>query len=172
MDFVLAIIAIHGILGTFDTLWNHEYLARLPKSPAAKTELLIHALRALLYGLTFIALGLFELHGAFAWLLIVILAAEVLLTLWDFVEEDRSRKLPSVERITHTVMAMTGGAFLAYLLPILYTWSTYQTTLKYVDRDFYGPLLVFFGCGAMVWSVKDLLAHFRMKSRVSQEQTV
>lgn len=162
MEAALIIITIHGLLGTFDTLWNHEYLARLPKTQSAKVELLIHSYRAFLYGVTFIAIGVVQLNGLFAWLLFFVLVAEIFLTFWDFLEEDRSRKLPSVERITHTIMGMTGGAFLAYLFPVLYEWSNITTSLVVVNRGFYSIILPFFGLGALVWSFKDYLAHRKL----------
>ena len=162
MEYVLIIITIHGGLGVFDTLWNHEYLARLPQTLTAKKELKIHSYRAFLYGLTFIVIGLFEFNGIYAWLFFLVLIIEIFLTFWDFLEEDKSRKLPGIERITHTIMGMTGGAFLAYFLPELYGWSENETSIIRVDRGVYSFLLPFFGFGAFFWSVKDYLSQYKM----------
>ena len=65
----------------------------------------------------FLTLGLFELHGFWAMLVIAVLAAEVVITLIDFVEEDVSRKLPASERVTHTLLAINYGAILALARP-------------------------------------------------------
>src|SRR5260221_3621885 len=54
------------------------------------------------------ALGLFELKGFSAMLVISVLAAEVVITLTDFVEEDLSRKLPASERVMLSAYRETG----------------------------------------------------------------
>ncbi len=45
------------------------------------------------------------------------------ITLWDFVEEDRVRALPSSERVTHTLLTLNYGALLAMLAPVLIGWA-------------------------------------------------
>jgi hypothetical protein len=47
--------------------------------------------------------------------LLAVFAIEIVLTLWDFVVEDGSRLLPPTERVTHTVLAINAGAFIALL---------------------------------------------------------
>lgn len=165
MEIVLFIITVHGLLGTFDTLWNHEYTAKLPKTESAKVELLIHSYRAFLYSLTFIAIGVLELHGIYAWGLLLILIAEVFLTFWDFIEEDKSRKLSGTERITHTIMGMTGGAFIAYIVPVLLEWSTKPSAILFTDRGVFTPTLIFFGCGALAWTIKDYSSYSAMANK-------
>ncbi len=39
--------------------------------------------------------------------------------MWDFVEEDRTRKLPASERVTHTLLTLNYGVILALLVPWL-----------------------------------------------------
>ena len=60
--------------------------------------------------LLFLILGWLEVHGLLAMAIIVVLVAEVVITLMDFVEEDMSRKLPASERINHTLLALNYGA--------------------------------------------------------------
>ncbi len=124
MTLVLALLLINAAIGAFDTLWYHEYKARLPANLAStKTELRLHAVRDGLY--VFI-------YGGFAWwkpsgwlvsIFVFVLLAELLVTLADFVVEDRDR--PNIggispgERVIHTIMAIVYGAMLASLLPIL-----------------------------------------------------
>ena len=62
--------------------------------------------------------------GFWAMLVIAVLAAEVVITLMDFVEEDLSRKLPASERVTHTLLAINYGAILALLVPVLVGWAS------------------------------------------------
>ena len=57
------------------------------------------------------------------------LAAEVVITLIDFVEEDMSRKLPASERVTHTLLALNYGAILALLVPVLVGWAAQPTAI-------------------------------------------
>ena len=78
----------------------------------------------MLYALLFLVLGWLEVHGILAMLIIAVLAAEIVITLMDFVEEDMSRKLPASERINHTLLAINYGAILVLLLPVLIGWAS------------------------------------------------
>ncbi len=108
----LQLMAAQGCLGAFDTLYHHELTEALPQKPGARLELGIHATRAIIYALLFIGLAYWEWHGLFAVALLGIFTVEIVLTLWDFVVEDRTRLLPATERVTHTVLAINGGAFI------------------------------------------------------------
>ena len=44
LDVALLVLVVHGALGAFDTLYCHEWQARLPKQPWAGPELGLHAL--------------------------------------------------------------------------------------------------------------------------------
>src|SRR5262245_5402513 len=109
------LIACQLAMGLFDVLYHHELTERLAWRPSQRHELMLHAARNLLYAVLFVALGWFEPHGAWAIAVIVVLAAEVVITLMDFVEEDVSRKLPATERVLHTLLALNYGAILAML---------------------------------------------------------
>jgi uncharacterized membrane protein len=65
----------------------------------------------------FATLGWSEPRGLFAMALIALMAGELLITLWDFVEEDRSRHLPATERVLHTLLTLNYGVILALLVP-------------------------------------------------------
>ena len=122
----LWLLAVQGAIGAFDTLYYHEWRARLPALDGARPELRLHAARALVYGVVFAALPRFEWRGAWGYALGALLAAEILITLRDFVVEDGVRApLGGVfagERVTHAVMAIIYGAMLANLLPSLDAW--------------------------------------------------
>ena len=113
----------------FDILYHHELTERLAWRRSQRRELVLHGVRNLIYAVLFLALGWFELHGAWAMLLIAVLAAEVVVTLMDFVEEDMSRKLPASERVTHTLLALNYGAILALLVPVLVGWAGEPTAI-------------------------------------------
>ena len=133
MKTALWLLAVQGAIGAFDTLYYHEWRARLPALHGARPELRLHALRALVYAVLFAALPRVEWRGAWAYVLGALLAAEIFITLRDFVVEDDVRApLGGVfagERTTHTVMAIIYGAMLANLLPALDAWRRAETAL-------------------------------------------
>jgi 4-hydroxybenzoate polyprenyltransferase len=87
----LQLMAVQGCLGAFDTLYHHELTEALPGRPSARRELSIHALRALIYSALFIGLAGWAFHGIWALVLLLVFVVEIVLTLWDFVVEDRTR---------------------------------------------------------------------------------
>jgi hypothetical protein len=124
---VLWLFFIQGILGAFDTLYYHEWRARLPSRGAASApELRLHALRDVIYAILFATLPWIAWQGLFVVFLGALLAAEIGLTLTDFVVEDRVRApLGGVypgERVTHAVMGILYGAALACLVPEMARW--------------------------------------------------
>ncbi len=133
MTTALWLLALQGAIGAFDTLYYHEWRARLPALEGARPELRLHAVRALIYGVVFAALPRFEWRGAWAYVLAALLAAEIVITLRDFVVEDGVRApLGGVfagERVTHALMAVVYGAMLANLLPALDAWRRAPTAL-------------------------------------------
>src|SRR5262249_7435546 len=95
------LIAVQLVLGLFDIVYHHEMMERLAWRTSQRRELKLHGARNLAYAVLFLGLGLFELKGVWAMLVIAVLAAEIIITLIDFVEEDLSRKLPARARHPH-----------------------------------------------------------------------
>src|SRR5262245_3000897 len=117
----LWLLALQGVIGAFDTIYYHEWKAKLPAlGKRAAKELRLHAVRDALYAFLFIGLALFEWRGGWAAVLVIILAAEIIFTLWDFVVEVAVRKplgdVYAGERVTHAVMGILYGAMLVFLL--------------------------------------------------------
>ena len=160
----LYFLLIQGALGAFDTLWYHEYKQQLPRNASAKTELRLHASRDFAYAIVFGSLGWVLWHGAWSWLFMGILLFEIGITLWDFVEEDMTRKLPAGERIMHTIMAIVYGAFLDYLIPEVLSWSRQDTALVVVNRGVLSWILSAFAAGVFLSGIRDVLASFVHKS--------
>lgn len=133
MRTALWLLALQGAMGAFDTVYYHEWRARLPALAGARPELRLHAARALVYAVLFALLPRVEWRGAWAYVLASLLAAEILITLRDFVVEDRVRApLGGVfagERVTHALMAIIYGAMLANLVPALASWGRRPTAL-------------------------------------------
>ena len=151
-------VLIQMLLGLIDTLFHHEGTERLAWRPSQRRELQLHGTRNLLYAILFAALGWFEPKGALATALIVLLAVELFITLWDFVEEDRTRKLPATERVLHTMLTLNYGVILAMLVPLLLGWAGQATALPRADHGWIGGLCAAAALGVSVSGLRDLAA--------------
>jgi uncharacterized protein (TIGR01777 family) len=145
-------------MGAFDTIWHHEGTERLAWRPGQRTELRLHGVRNLAYALLFLALGFTRPQGLWAAALMLLLAGEMIITLWDFVEEDRTRRLPASERITHTLLTLNYGALLALLLPWLWQGVGQATALVPADHGLAGWLCALAAAGVMGSGLRDLAA--------------
>lgn len=157
MEPLFVLITLQGLLGAFDTLYHHELTERLTWRPGAGRELRIHALRNLFYGVIFLSLGWVEWRGPLAWGFAAILVLEILLTLWDFVVEDRSRDLPASERVTHTLLALTYGAILVFLAPVVAGWAGQAGGFALVGHGLWSWLMSFFAAAVSFWTLRDFL---------------
>ncbi|MDH3404335.1 MAG: hypothetical protein OES32_13960 [Acidobacteriota bacterium] len=134
MRIALSLLALQGVIGAFDTLYYHEWRARLPaRGPRAAPELLLHAARDLFYGILFATLPWLAWRGSWTAALAAVIVAEIVLTLWDFIIEIAVRKdlgdVYAGERVTHAVMGILYGAMLATLVPTLIGWWQSPTAL-------------------------------------------
>ena len=128
MIVALWLLAVQGVLGAFDTVWYHEWRARLPwKGRPASRELALHAIRDFLYAIVFATLPRVEWRGAWSHVFVAILGAEIVITLTDFVIETYDRDVEAGERVTHAIMGICYGAMLAMLIPVLGRWSARPT---------------------------------------------
>lgn len=161
MTTLFLLLSVQALMGAFDNLWHHELQARLPQRAAARHELSLHAAREAIYGIVFIGLGWFEWRGAFAAVLAGLLAAEVVITLADFLEEDRTRALPPFERLLHTLLTISYGAFIALIAPVLWGWSQQPSALvltPHGTQAWVSWLFTLYGVGVLAWSVRNALA--------------
>ncbi|MFZ6713171.1 TIGR01777 family oxidoreductase [Undibacterium sp. TC9W] len=154
----LQLMAAQGLLGAFDTLYHHELTEALPQRASARKELGIHATRALIYSLLFIGLSAWAWHGAWAIVLLLVFAVEIVLTLWDFVIEDQTRLLPATERVTHTVLAINGGAFITLLILNTPEWFAANTQMQWQPQGWLSVFLALCGVGVGVSGIRDGLA--------------
>lgn len=158
----LQLMAMQGCLGAFDTLYHHEITEALPQRISAQVELSIHAVRALIYSVLFIGLSAWAWHGVWAWVLIFIFVIEIVLTLWDFVIEDQSRLLPATERVTHTVLAINGGAFIMLLLLNSQAWAVQASALVWQPQGGLSVFLALCGVGVGVSGLRDAFASWAL----------
>ena len=157
-----SLIAAQIAMGAFDTLYHHELTERLAWRTTQRRELKLHGVRNFFYVLLFLTFGWTEPHGAFAMLILAVLAIELVVTLMDFVEEDVSRKLPPSERITHTLLALNYGAILVLLVPLLVEWSAQPTTISPAYYGVWSILLTLVVPPVVVSGLHDLMAARRL----------
>lgn len=163
MDIAIWLLLVQASLGAFDTLYYHEYKLRLPHGDHTQTELRLHAARDFAYAVIISTLGFVTWHGVWTWVLAALLLAEIVITLWDFIEEDKVRKLPPGERAMHAVMGIVYGAFLAYLVPEMIGWSSHDTGFGAKYHGFPAWMLSVIAAGVFVSGVRDLLASLKKR---------
>lgn len=157
MQTLLMLFAIQGVFGAFDTLYHHELKERLPWRRTAATELKLHGIRNFIYSILFLSLGWLAWDGIFAWCFAYLLLVEVFITLWDFVVEDHTRKLPSTERVTHTILAINYGVILALLAPELWQWSMRPTGFTAMNWGILSWIMTLYAAGVFIWGWRDWL---------------
>lgn len=162
------VLIAQALMGAFDNLWHHEWQAHLPRNRGARKELLLHARREALYGALFLGLGWFAWHGWLASLVAAVLLTEIALTLADFLEEDRSRRLPPLERCLHAVLTVSFGLFVGLLAPVLWGWSRQPAALVSAYRGWTSWTFTVFAVAVWTWSVRNALA-VRKLSRTRRE---
>ena len=165
LPLVLDLIIAQALLGAFDTLYHHELRAALPQQPSAALELKIHAGRSFVYGLLFVGLAWLAWGGVWLLLLAAMLFTEVVLTLWDFLVEDRSRILPPAERVLHTIMALNGGAAFAFLCLFAPIWWRLPNRLQFTTHGWQTIVLSVFAVGVVASALRDGRAGSALRQR-------
>ena len=126
-----------------------------------RVELRLHASRDFAYAVIIGSLGFATWQGGLAWVLLGLLLAEICITLWDFVEEDKVRRLPAGERMMHAVMGIVYGAFLAFLIPQMSEWSRLASGFGSAYHGFPAWMLLGLASGVFASGVRDLIASAR-----------
>ncbi len=157
------LISVQIAMGAFDMLFHHELTERLAWRDSQRKELFLHGLRNGFYAILFIAFGTLQLQGFFAWLALAVLAAELVITLIDFVEEDQTRKLPWSERILHTLLALNYGALLVFLVPVLWEFTALPTALVPVHYGWWTVVMVLSAFAVAPFCVRDIAASKRLE---------
>lgn len=166
MRIALYLLTAVAFLGAFDTIYYHEFRAKLPAmGKSARSELQLHAGRDFVYAILFAGLPWFSWKGVYAAALAVLFLIEIILTLWDFVVEDWIRKplggVYSGERVMHAVMGIVYGAMLAYVVPALRVWWSEPTELAISPSVISATLrwiMTFMASGVFLSGVRDLCA--------------
>ncbi len=171
MNTLFMLLSIQAVMGAFDNLWHHELQAKLPQRISARYELALHAAREAIYGIVFIGLAWFEWRGACAALLAALLLTELGITLADFLEEDRTRRLPPFERVLHTLLTISYGLFLGFLAPVLLGWAQLPSAMAFTPHGWISCLCTLYGVGVLVWSVRNARAVLHLRRRVRSAGT-
>ena len=158
----LQCLLLLGVLGASDTLYYHEWRLQLPETPSARRELRLHASRDFAYAIVFGSLAWSTWNGTWIWPLAAILVFEVVITLTDFIEEDRTRKLPAGERVMHALMGIAYGVFLALLYPNAVQWSRLGSGFGAEDYGVLSWILTLFAAAVLVSGARDFRASRRL----------
>lgn len=165
MNIAIWLLMAQACLGAFDTLYYHEYKLKLAHGDHTQVELRLHAARDFAYAIIIGTLGWWTWQGNWAYLLVLLLLTEIVITLWDFIEEDKIRRLPAGERAMHAVMGIVYGAFLAYLVPEMFKWSELKTGFGPKYHGFPAWVLSALALGVFISGVRDLTASFNAGPR-------
>lgn len=156
-------ITLQIVMGGTDTLYHHEFTEKLAWRKSQTHELWLHGIRNLFYAVIFFGLGTIQPGGWWAWAIILGLGTEFLITLWDFVEEDLTRKLPPSERLLHTVLTANYGVVLALLIPVLWQWGYNETALNPAWYGVWSILMILASIGVFLLGIRDFHASRRLK---------
>ena len=85
------------------------------------------------------------------------------MTCWDFVEEDRTRRLSAEERVLHTLLTLNHGIFLGLLLPVLLDWAAQPAGVVPVWRGAWTWLMGVYSLGVVGFGLRELLAGLAMR---------
>jgi uncharacterized protein len=162
MTLALYILAFQTLLGALDNVLHHEITERLPSKPSARFELALHSAREGIYGILFLIFAWTNPHGVFAAAVIALLVIEIVITITDFVEEDRTRHLPPFERVLHTVLAVSFGIFLAVIAPILIANTMAPSALIATSHGLLSWFFTLAAIGVIAFSVRDALAVYTL----------
>ncbi len=155
------LVSLQLAMGSFDVIFHHELTERLAWRPNASKELKLHAARNAFYALLFATFAWFQPQGMFAWVLLIVLVAEIGITLADFVEEDMSRKLPATERVLHTLLAINYGGILVLIGPEIVSWTALPTGFAAVSYGFGSWILSASAAGVALFAVRDVYTSAR-----------
>ena len=161
MKTAIWLLLLQASLGAFVTLFYLEYRLKLARGAHTRVELQLHASRDFVYAIIIGSLGFVTWQGAFVWVLLGLLLSEICITLWDFIEEDKIRRLPAGERAMHAVMGIVYGAFLAFLIPQMIDWSRRATSFGASYHGFPAWMLLVLAVSVLASGIRDLIASAR-----------
>ncbi len=120
MDVASWLLFAMGFLGASDILFYHTLAHRIRSHGPSRRELACHSWRGPMYFLLFLLIPNFALQGLWYWGLVLLLALDLGISIWDFSLERESRRdlggLPTGEYLLHVLLAVLYGALVAAVL--------------------------------------------------------
>ena len=153
----LIALLVHGVVGGFDVLVNHELLGKAPRLANSRPEQRLHSARELVFAAIFSALAWYEWHGLLAAVIVLLFVAEVFISTLDTVLEFAIRTLPVPERVAHVVLFINLGVIMTLVGQHLLVWAAQPTALVAVHHGAASWMLSALAGGALLWSVRDAL---------------
>ncbi|MDA8444316.1 TIGR01777 family oxidoreductase [Paracidovorax valerianellae] len=169
MTVVFIVLTVQALMGAFDNFWHHELAARLPQRTSARHELALHAAREAIYGFLFLGFAWVQWQGWWVLLPTVLLAVEIVITAADFLEEDRSRRLPPVERVLHTLLAVSYGVLVGVIAPLFAAHAALPSAVVGVEHGMWSWLFTVAGAVVLVWSLRNVIAVARLRAAVQSD---
>lgn len=121
-----------GFLGLIDIAYYHTYLCDLENNKDSSREVLIHKLRYLVYAILFLYVPNFKAHGYWVLIPALFLLLDLIITIFDALEEPYSRKkiggIPRGEYVLHILYALVLGGFYHSFISVLFRNFFHQST--------------------------------------------
>lgn len=155
---MMTLLTLQILFGALDNILHHEITERLPSKPSARKELALHSAREAIYGCLFLIFAWTEPHGLFAAAVLLLLSVEIVITIADFLEEDRTRSLPPFERVLHTILAILYGGFLLSVLPWLFSLSLTPSSIISIDHGIFSWFLTLTSVGVFAFAMRNFAA--------------
>jgi hypothetical protein len=172
METATYLLFILGCLGALDIALFHSIAHGIRSHADSQMELIVHSLRGPTYCLLFLVVPNFALHGFYFWCLIALFVVDVVISIWDFALERRSRQLlgglPSGEYVLHILIAMIfGGLVTAYCFGG-YVWPKLPTQIRYEPADVPSLLrmiLMVMAVLVLLSGMQDAMAAWQLRRR-------
>ncbi|MFC7516917.1 hypothetical protein ACFQUU_18065 [Herbaspirillum sp. GCM10030257] len=162
---VIYLLILHGLLGGADVVLNHEVREHLPSRLSARLEEALHSAREFIFAMLFGGLAWFEWHGAAVLAIVGLVVAEIVISLWDTLLEDRTRALSHLERSLHVFLFVNFGAYTALLAVVLRDWWTLPSALVPTHYGLLTWLLSGLSLLSITWCFRDAASFVRLGFR-------
>lgn len=162
-SYVVALL-LHGLMAGVDVILNHELLERLPGRAASVEEELLHSLREFVFFLLFAGIAWFSWNGVFAWIIAILLFAEVVISTRDVIVEGDTRVLPVTERVLHLYLFINLGVIIVLLGEVLIVWAALPSALVPVKTTWWSFALSALAVAALGWSIRDAIAAWKLRN--------
>jgi len=161
------ILIIFGIIGSLDEFFFHHKTLKLLSRKQSFKENILHNLRSLIYSVIFLSVANFKLQGNFSLVMLLILCFDLTVSIWDILEEPRSRidlnGLTAKEYLLHMILSFSLGIFyylyLTELIPSIFL-ETKLINLTYKE-PYLQYFLSFMGLSSFIFFIYCTISLYR-----------